>query len=36
MHDFIYVDDMKNVNNHHPRGHFIIIHSSSLVFTLWK
>ena len=24
MHDFKYVDGMRNVNNQHPRAHFII------------
>ena len=28
MHDFICVDDMKNINIHHPRAHFIIISNS--------
>ena len=36
MHDVNYVDNMKNINNHHPRAHFIINNNSSLVFTLWK
>ena len=36
MHDFKYVDSMKNINNHHPRAHFIIIDNNSLAFTLWK
>ena len=36
MHDFKYETNMKNINIHHPRAHFIIINCSSLVFTLWK
>ena len=36
MHDFKYESNMKNKNDHHPRGHFIIISNGSLVFTLWK
>ena len=36
MHDFKYVERMKNINIHHPRAHFIVISNSSLVFTLWK
>ena len=36
MHDFKCVDKMKNIKNHHPGGHFIIISKGSLVFTLWK
>ena len=36
MHDFKYVDNMKNMNNHHLRAHFNNINISSLVFTLWK
>ena len=27
---------MEKINIHHPRAHFIIINSSSIVFTLWK
>ena len=34
--DFEYENNMKNINNHHPRAHFIIISSIPLVFTLWK
>ena len=36
MPDIKYVDNMKNVNNHHLRAHFINIKNSSLVFTPLK
>ena len=36
MHDFKYETKMKNISKYHPRAQFIIINSSSLVFTLWK
>ena len=35
MHDFKIVDNMENINNHHPHVHFININTGSLVFTLW-
>ena len=28
--------EMKNIKNHHPQAHFIIINNGSLVYTLWK
>ena len=34
MHDFKFVVNMENINNHYPRAQFIIINISSLVFTL--
>ena len=41
MHDFkyenkktFYETNEKNMNNYHPRAHFIVIYSSSAVFTL--
>ena len=36
MRDFKFVDNIENMNNHHPRAHFINISNGSLVFTLWK
>ena len=36
VHDFEYVENMENINNHHPRAHFIIINNSSIAFTQWK
>ena len=36
MHDFKYENNMKKINNYHPRAHFIIIYNSSSDFTLWK
>ena len=36
MNDFKFVDNMENINNHHPRAHFINNNNGSLVFTLWK
>ena len=36
MHDFKTVDNMENINNHHPCAHFIIFSNGSLVFTVWK
>ena len=34
MHDFKYVDNMKNIDKHHLRAHFIIISNGSSVFTI--
>ena len=41
MHDFeyennkvVYKNIVKNINNHHPRAHFINIYTSLSVFTL--
>ena len=28
--------NMENINNHHPRVHFINNNTGSLVFTIWK
>ena len=36
MHDFKYVENMKNKNIHQLLAHFIININGSLVFTLWK
>ena len=36
MDDFKIVDNMENINIHHPRAHFIFISNGSLVFTPWK
>ena len=36
MHDFKFMDNMENINNHYPRAHFMIISNGPLVFTLWK
>ena len=36
MHDFKNVDNMENINNHHPRANFINNNNDSLVFTFWK
>ena len=30
------LNNMANINNHHPRVHFINNNNGSLVFTLWK
>ena len=36
LHDFENVHNLKDVNNHHPRPHFIIVNFISLVFALGK
>ena len=36
MHDFKFVVNMENINNHHPRAHFIKLGNDSLVLTFWK
>ena len=36
MHDFKFVDNMENINNHRPHAHFITNSNGSLVFTPWK
>ena len=36
MDDLKFVENMENINNHHPRAHFINISNGSLVFTPWK
>ena len=36
MHHFNFVDNMENINNHHPQTQFIIMNNGSLVFTLEK
>ena len=34
--EIVYENNVKNINNYHSRAHFIVIHNSSSVSTLYK